>query len=244
MRGKFIFLGLVAFALTAIFFIPDGEAQQGPPGKGPKGGKGGKKGFGPGAVTADQIVDRIMTFDKNGDGKITADMLPERMQHLVALGDVNRDGVLDKDEVRKLATTLESFTNLVSLNGPGGPGDGKGKGFGPKGPKGGPLKGAVKGATEVQRTIDELNLVGGTRDKADRLFRDYQEKVRRTEEIARADLVVAMKDVLTDGDYRTFKSAVDFQTGPPPFGPKGGDVNDRIDQLQKELNDLRNKFAK
>jgi EF hand len=242
MRGKLIWLSAVSLLLMAILIIPDGEAQGPPGGKGGKGPKGKKGGFGPASVTADQIVDRIMSFDKNGDGKITAEMLPERMQHLVALGDVNKDGALDKDEIRKLATTLESFTNLVSLNGPG---DGKGgKGFGPKGPKG-PLKGAVKGATEVQRTIEELNLVGATRDKADRLFRAYQEKVRRTEEIARADLVVAMKDVLTDGDYRVFKSSVDFQTGPPAGkGPRPDDVNERIEQLQKDLDELRNKIGK
>ena len=48
-------------------------------GKG-KGGKG--RGFGAG-LNEDQIVERFMKFDKNNDGKITKDELPERLQFLL-----------------------------------------------------------------------------------------------------------------------------------------------------------------
>ena len=33
-----------------------------------------------------------MAFDKNKDGKVTKDELPERMHHLIDLGDTNKDG--------------------------------------------------------------------------------------------------------------------------------------------------------
>ncbi len=239
MRNKFLWLGFAAVVMTALAFVDGGDAQ--PPGK--KGGKGG--GFGR-AVTTDQIVERIMAFDKNGDGKIALDELPERMQHLMALGDVNKDGILDKDEVRKLATTIESF---ASLTGGGGPGFG--------GPKGGP-KGGLKSGPEVQRALDDLDLRGKTRDKAQEVATAHQEKLRRFDELARAEVVMKMKDVLNEDDFRTFKSAVERGPeqkgfgGPKGFGkggPKGGgpkelDVNRRIDQLQKELEELRAKVAK
>jgi Ca2+-binding EF-hand superfamily protein len=196
MQKRYLWLGLTA-ALMIAFAATDGtDAQVGK--KGPFG-----KGDFPRSITADQIVEHIMSYDKNSDGKITIDELPERMQHLIALGDVNKDGTLDKDEIRKLATTLESFAGLTGNN----PGKGP-----PAGAKGFPGKGgAGKGkgaAAEVQRTLDELNVSGSARDKADRAIRAHQDKVRRFEELARAELLM------------------------------------QIDQLQKELEELRRKVQK
>src|SRR5690242_16347443 len=53
----------------------------------------------PNPVSVDDIVERIMSFDKNKDGKVTKDELPERMHHLIEQGDTNKDGALDRDEV-------------------------------------------------------------------------------------------------------------------------------------------------
>lgn len=233
---KFTIFSFTAIALAAVAFM-DGDAQ--PPGK-----KGGFGGFGKGggrSVTAAQIVERIMSYDKNGDGKVTVDELPERMQHLVAMGDTNKDGALDRDEVRKLADTLEAF---VGLTGGGLQGGGFG---GPKGDKGGP-----KGPDVVRRAVDDLELPRATRDSADKLVRAYTDKLKKYEEVSRAELVMQMKDVLSEGDYRTFKAALD-RPPPPKGGFKGqgggggaaqGDLNARIDQIQKELEDLRRKVQK
>src|SRR6516165_6013695 len=59
----------------------------------------------PGGLGVDDVVARLMAFDKNKDGKITRDELPERMQFLIDLGDTNKDGALDRDEIKKLATS-------------------------------------------------------------------------------------------------------------------------------------------
>src|SRR5262245_51683698 len=63
----------------------------------------------PGRVSFDDIVERIMAFDKNKDGKVTKDELPERMHDLITRGDTNKDGALDKDEIRKLASAPGGF---------------------------------------------------------------------------------------------------------------------------------------
>lgn len=55
-------------------------------------------------VNVADVVGRILSFDKNKDGKIGKDELPERMQDLVVKGDVNSDGALDEGEITKLAT--------------------------------------------------------------------------------------------------------------------------------------------
>lgn len=245
MQKRYLWLGFAATLLAMLAFMEFSEAQ---PGK--KGPGFGKKGDGPPrpASTA-QIVDRILAFDKNDDGKVTKDELPERMQHLLGLGDVNKDGALDRSEIVTLATTLESFADLTGGGQPGGPGGGKG---GPKGDgfKGGPPKGGLaKGSIgEAQRTLDELNLAGQTREKADRVIRTQQDKQKKFDEQLRAQMVSQMKDILNDDDYRIFKSAMDRfppKKGGPGAGPNGPpDLERRIDQLQKELEDLRKTIKK
>jgi hypothetical protein len=65
-----------------------------------------------------------------------------------------------------------------------------------------------------------------------------------------------MKDVLGEGDYKEFKAALDRPPGfaavdlpPAGFGAKGkgkgkGDVERRLDLLQREVDDLRRKLDK
>jgi hypothetical protein len=209
MRNRIFFLasvGLVAFALVATT-----DAQ--PPGKKGFGKKGGPFGQ---PVTVEQIVERIMSYDKNKDGKITADELPERMQHLVAMGDTNRDGALDRAEAEKLASTLESFLGFAAAGGPGGVGP---KGDGPKGGKGPPGKGGPEGP--LMRVLDDLNLTGTTREKATSVVRSHGEKVRRLEQMARLELLVRMKEVLTEEDFKAFKAEADNLPPPKGFGPPG-----------------------
>lgn len=53
--------------------------------------------------SADDLVKNLMAFDKNGDGKLTRDELPERMQGLFDRADTDKDGILTVDEIRKIA---------------------------------------------------------------------------------------------------------------------------------------------
>jgi EF hand len=79
-------------------------------------------------IAADDLVERLMAYDKNKDGKVTKDELPERMHGLIEQGDTDGDGALSLAEIKALAAKLNR------QNGPGGPG---GRG-GPGGPPGGP----------------------------------------------------------------------------------------------------------
>ena len=239
MRYRLLRLGLVSVLLAALAFVEGGAAQPPPGKKGPK-GPGGKFGTGR-AVTAEQIVERIMSFDQNNDGKIDSDELPERMRHLIALGDINKDGALDKDEIRKLADALESFAGLTAPLGPGG------GPFGVGGPKGGLPKGpgALKGGPELRLTLDQLNLASPAKEKANRLLQAHLEKIRKLDELARTELTLQMMDVLDQEDYRIFKSALNRpRPGAPLASSTTTDLNRNIDQIQKEFEELRGKLPK
>src|SRR5262245_29415212 len=62
----------------------------------------------PGAVLAkvspDEVVSRLLSFDRDRDGRIAKSELAERMQPMLARADRNRDGALDTAEIRAIAS--------------------------------------------------------------------------------------------------------------------------------------------
>jgi cytochrome c peroxidase len=54
------------------------------------------------------VIERLVSFDRNADQRISRDELPERMQDLVARGDRNADAALGSDEIRDLVTAASS----------------------------------------------------------------------------------------------------------------------------------------
>ncbi|WP_051670650.1 EF-hand domain-containing protein [Bryobacter aggregatus] len=70
----------------------------------------------------DELVQGLLAHDKNGDGILTKDELPERMQGLLVRGDLNHDGKLDKSELRKLAISIKFPDGRPApANAPAGP---------------------------------------------------------------------------------------------------------------------------
>src|SRR5688500_612569 len=56
----------------------------------------------PRAKSPDAAIERLMSFDGNGDHRISRDELPERIQVVVARGDRNANAALESDEIRSL----------------------------------------------------------------------------------------------------------------------------------------------
>jgi hypothetical protein len=202
-----VLLAVVGLALADPADDKDGGKKGGPAqqdgGPGPRGGRGrgGPGGFRGRGLSVDQIVDRIMSFDKNKDGKITKDELPERMQYLIDKGDTNKDGALDKDEVKALAAKLqtEGFGRFPGFGPPGG--------FGP---------GAI-----AERALADLNLSDQKKkDAAAALVKAHEENVKKLMELARSELLLKMKDVLSDEEYKKFKT--ELESRPAPRGGPGG----------------------
>ncbi|MEW6305601.1 MAG: hypothetical protein AB1705_19150, partial [Verrucomicrobiota bacterium] len=68
---------------------------------------------------------RVMNNDKNNDGKVTRDELPEPMQRIFEQADQNQDGAIDKTEAEQMAARLRQGGGRPGFGGPGGqpPGD-------------------------------------------------------------------------------------------------------------------------
>jgi hypothetical protein len=205
----------------------------------------GRRGPGPGGrgrLNADAIVERIMSFDKNKDGKVTKDELPERMQRLIEMGDTNKDGALDKEEIKKLAVKLER-EGFPGFDGRGGPGAGP-RGFGGRGPGPG-FPGPGGPAVIIDRAVDDLNLTGAKKEKAEAVVKAHHESVRKLMELPRSDMLVKMKDVLSEQEFKTFQTALERRPNPRPTGDsRTAELEKKIEQLQKELETLRRELRR
>jgi hypothetical protein len=219
------------------------------PGRGGRGGGAARRG-----LSADEIVERIMSFDKNKDGKVTKDELPERMQDLIAKGDTNKDGALDKDEIKKLATDLARDGAFGGFGGRGG----RGGGFRP-GPGGRFPPGGFGAGFGPERALEDLNLSGKKKDQAEAAVQAHREDLRKLTGLARSGLLLKIQETLSEGEFKNFKAALDRTAGlgdrpggragrppgpAPADGPRPGDVEKKLDQLQKELDDLRREIRR
>ena len=209
---------LLVPALTAALLLPGAAVAQAPDQKADSPRQFFRGPRPAGGLGVDDVVARLMAFDKNKDGKITRDELPERMQFLIDLGDTNKDGALDRDEIKKLAASRATFRRRV------------GPDFAPLG---------------IERIVDDLRLSGNKKDRAMAAVKAHEEKVSKLTEQARAELLRNMKEILSEDEWKDFKAALDRPSGSTVIlGPgledtRGLDAERRIDQLPKEPRDLR-----
>src|SRR4051812_43058575 len=101
------------------------------------------------------------------------------------------------------------------------PGGGVGQpGKGGKSPKGkGGFKdgkGGPKDAKALERVLDEMNLSESKREVAGAVVRGYAADLRRLSDLARADLLLKMKDVLSESEFRRLREAADVVRDGPP----------------------------
>jgi hypothetical protein len=159
-------------------------------------------------LTADDIADRILSFDKNKTGKVTKEDLPERMQFLIERGDTNKDGALDRDEIKKLAAELARDGTFPGT-GPGGRG-----GFGGRGGPGGP-GGSTGGLSfaMIERAVDDLKLADGKKESAAADVKAHKKDARKLTELARAEVLLQMCDLLSEAEFKTFKAALEREPG-------------------------------
>jgi hypothetical protein len=146
---------------------------------------------------ADEVVARMMSFDRNRDGRIEASELPDRMQNLFDRGDTGRDGTLDGAEIRRLATAP-----TVSMTLAGGRGQPAGYTFGDQ-------AGVFSTRTHIDGALDDLMLESPAREQAQEIVRKFEEDLEFT---AKADLVKQMEPLLTADQLTAFRTMVERQS--------------------------------
>ncbi|MCA9264435.1 MAG: HlyD family efflux transporter periplasmic adaptor subunit [Planctomycetales bacterium] len=114
-----------------------GGPGRGGPGNGGPGG-GGPGNGGPGGGGRGPSFD-LMQFDSDGDGRVSKDEAPERMQNFFDRMDPNGDGFIDQAEVDEMRSRFGGGRGGPGRGGPEGGGPGSGGPGGPGGPgSGGP----------------------------------------------------------------------------------------------------------
>jgi hypothetical protein len=177
-------------------------------------------------ATAENVVDRIMSFDRNKDGRVTGEELPERMLNLLA-NDTNGDGALVASEITARAlvqtrdlpsrppTPMGFATTVPGLT----RGGGGGYTFGDQV--------SLSSRSHVEGALDDLRLDTVTREQALAIVHPFMDTV---EARAAATLAKELTPLLTEVQLETFKAALARQmttTGakgapspgsiPPPF---------------------------
>jgi len=142
-------------------------------------------------VTVDDVLGRLMSFDRNRDGRVARVELAERMQALVTRGDANGDDALDTGEIRALVvpTPLPTFRAQVQAVGSYGFAD----------------QFQTSSRPRVDGAIDDLRLESRTRERAIAIADAYIETLERT---ASEELVQKMERVLTPAQLTSLKSLI------------------------------------
>lgn len=132
------------------------------------GGRGDRREGGPGGggQSPDDMVNTLMAFDKNLDGKLSKDELPERMQGLFDRADANHDGFLTPEEIRTVAAAQAS--RGAGGGRPGGGGRGEGGPQGRGGPRANPIMTALDTNGDGVLSADEIRNAPASLKKLDK----------------------------------------------------------------------------
>lgn len=160
---------------------------------------------GPGAslsksADSEDLVKRMMAFDKDGDGELTrSEITDARLIRLFDRADADKDGQVTKDELTALASE-EHSDQPDFFGGPGGP---------PGGP-GGPPPGVMGGMPRPGEILPQM------------IRRDLNLTSEQTQALAKLQKEVneSLATILTDAQEKQLKEM--GARGPRGFRPPGG----------------------
>ena len=142
------------------------------------------------SATIDDVVDRVMAFDLDTDGKVQKAELIDRMQPIVAGGDTDGDGALSEGEIRVVAAAARTApARTVPFGGM----------YRMPGPTWFPTRAHIEGLLEDLKLADEAHA------RALEVIAAHHERIAVVEETALAGLIGEMKNILTSDQLLRFE---------------------------------------
>ena len=145
------------------------------------------------------VIARLMTFDRDHDGRLVKSELPERMQNLLA-GDSSGDQALDRDEILAMARPAPPAPVAATATVPGLRGGGGGYTFGDQV--------SLSTRSHVEGALDDLRLTPTQQQQALAIVRPFMDAL---EADAEAVLVKELEDLVGENQLRNFKAMLERQ---------------------------------
>ncbi len=180
---------------------------------------------------AEDVVARLMSFDRNQDGRIEASELPDRMLNLLTQGDAGRDGALDRTDIRRLATSVPAPAPAPAVATVGGFRRTGGYTFGDEA--------GLSTSSHIDGALQDLMLASPAREKAQAIVKTF---VADLEFTASADLLSEMEKVLSEEQFTRFKAAVNRQTSGPFIAVNAEQNSRRVTFVAMDLTQLVERF--
>ena len=143
------------------------------------------------------VVARLMTFDRDNDGRIVKSELPERMQNLLS-ADASGDQALDRAEIHELARPVPARAAATTV--PGLRGGGGGYTFGDQV--------SLSTRSHVEGALGDLRLPANTQERALTTVRAF---MARLEADATAVLMNELEGQMSPGQLGSFRVMFDRQ---------------------------------
>lgn len=151
-------------------------------------------------LSPDVVVARVMSFDRDNDGRVSKDELPDRMHNLLSEAGA---ATLDSDTIRARATTAATATAT-------------GRGGFPVGSYTFGDQFSLSSRSHVNGALDDLRLSAETRERAGAIVAVFMQKL---EADAIEALVADLHFVMTVTQLTSFRSAIERQLSDQPHMP-------------------------
>jgi hypothetical protein len=154
--------------------------------------------------SAAEVVNRIWSFDIDGDDRISSEELPERMHSLLARADRNGDGFLNEDEVSTLVRDVQA----------------------PNGSSLGPARNKTITLADV---VSDLRLPQPKHDLALAMVKNYAvpRNINNPESLGVYELLGRLRELLDAEEYENFAAAAARVPGNRNFGGVVGGISVR-----------------
>ena len=183
-------------------------------------------------VSPDEVVSRLLTFDRDQDGKVAGSELAERMQSMLARADTNRDGALDVVEIRAIASAPPA--PIAARQGRSG-----GGGFPFGGSYGFADESSFSSRNQIEGAIEDLKLAADAKEEALAIAKTYVDTI---EAEAEADLLKDLNGVLTPEQIIALQESLKTRTRAVfMLGSQNGEVTKHVvtGNIQPHINQFR-----